>query len=116
MLSGGNVEVAGTRTTPVFFPGKMNDLMTPVLPLVGGRVGKYRSGRPTAILGRAAESISAARVRRTRLWAAPLLTDRRSTPFVSLFAAQLLAQLKIIRNVNSRARKGQRRHTKIAHL
>ena len=51
MLSGGNAKVAGTRTTPVLFPGKMNDLMTPVLPSVGDRVGKNGPGRPTAVLG-----------------------------------------------------------------
>ena len=34
-----------------------------------------------------------ARARPDRDWAECLLFDRRSTPFVSLFAAQLLAQL-----------------------
>jgi hypothetical protein len=50
-LSGGNAEAAGTRTTPVLFPGKMKDLMTPVLPSVGRIVGKNGPGRPTAVWG-----------------------------------------------------------------
>ena len=49
MASVGNAETARTRTTPVLFPGKMNDLMTPVLPLVGVRVGEDEPGEPTAL-------------------------------------------------------------------
>lgn len=41
----------GARTTPVFFLGRMKDFITPVLPLVGFRVGTNESGRPTAVLG-----------------------------------------------------------------
>ena len=37
--------------------------------------------------------MSAAWVSRVELWVAPLLLDRLSTPFVRLFAAQLLFQL-----------------------
>jgi hypothetical protein len=48
-LSDGNAEVTGIRTTPVLFPGKMNDLMTPVLPLVGVRVGRYKPGRSAVL-------------------------------------------------------------------
>jgi hypothetical protein len=92
-LSDGNQEVSGIRTTPVFFPGKMNDLMTPVLPLVGVRVGRHEPGRSTAVLALAPRFLSSARARRGRLWAARPPLDRRSTPFVSLFAAQLLTQL-----------------------
>jgi hypothetical protein len=46
----GTQRIRGVRTTPVFFPGKMNDLMTPVLPLVGVRVGRHEPGRSTAVL------------------------------------------------------------------
>jgi hypothetical protein len=96
MLSARKTEVAGTRTTPVLFPGKMNDLMTPVLPLVGARVGEHEPGSVTAVCPRAPRSLSSARARPSWLWAARLLLDRRSTPFVSLFAMQLLAQLEYI--------------------
>ena len=49
ILSSGNAKAAGTRTTPVLFPGKMYDLMITALPFTGDSVGKYFSGRATAI-------------------------------------------------------------------
>ena len=61
MLSAGLTEVAGTRTTPVLFPGKMNDLMTPVLPLVGVSVGEHEPGSLTAAFAWAPRSLSSAR-------------------------------------------------------
>ena len=94
MPSVGNTKQKGTRTTPVLFPGKMNDLMTPALPSVGERVGKNGPGRPTAMGVFAVGSMSTARGERIWLWAARLLLDRKSIPFVSLFAAQLFAQLE----------------------
>ena len=112
-LSVGSAEEVQTRTTPVLFPGNMNDLMTPVLPLVGVRVGEHESGRPTAVLALAPRSLSAPRARRGWLWETRSEPDCRLTPFVWLFAAQLLAQLEqVVMNLGASM---MQRHTMIAH-
>ena len=73
----------------------MNDLITPVLPFVGDRVGKNGTGRPMVALDWMVVSISTPRTRR-RDWLREvgLILNRRSTPFVWLFATQLFAQLE----------------------
>jgi hypothetical protein len=93
MLSGRNAEAAWTRTTPVLLLGKMYDLMTPVLPFIGVRLGANCSGRSTAGLITALGPDTTARASRDWLWVVRLLLDRRSTPLVVLVATQLLAQL-----------------------
>ena len=100
MLSDGNTKVAGTRTTPVLFWGKMYDFITPVLPLVATRVGRNRVGRGIAMISGIVPINTARRSGKTRLSATRLLVDRLSAPFVELVATQFLSQLEIC-NFNS---------------
>lgn len=75
--------------------------MTPVLPSVGGSVGRNGEGNPTALTFdlstmEARASLRPVRptpMRSRRVLALPGSVVFRSTPFVSLFAAQLTSQL-----------------------
>lgn len=72
----------------------MNDLMTPVLPAVGGSVGKNGLGSPTAFFGAMSTIEARASFLRGMLDLLPISPEGlRSTPFVASVAAQLAAQL-----------------------
>lgn len=76
------------RTTPVTFPGRIYDLMTPALPGPMGRVGKNSCGRLIALVSDLS-MISAFMRRGSRFG----LNSFKSTPLVVSSAKQLLAQL-----------------------
>ena len=80
-------------TTPVLLSGRINDLITPEFGSIGGMTGRNGCGKSIAMGVDVSIMLATGRNGSLRLFLCNPPAPLTSNPFVSSFAAQLLAQL-----------------------